>query len=179
MGHAGRAFFARAQPGIATRPARRRRLEPSIRLRSSVTMSQSASPSYTPPGQGGDSWSAQPHSITRVRADSARPTVDVLAVEEPLEIRVITAGRERQVTVTMRTPGADTELAVGFLLSEGVIATTDEVRAVRPCANQPNLLRIELIDECAERVDRIARNFVATSSCGLCGKTSLEAVSVS
>lgn len=101
---------------------------------------------------------------------------DDIAVEEPLEIRVVVAGREQRVTVTMRTPGADAELAIGFLIAERIVEHAAEVRAVQPCSTQPNLVRVELADHCASRVADIARNFVATSSCGLCGKTSLESV---
>jgi FdhD protein len=78
--------------------------------------------------------------------------------------------------VTMRTPGADSELAVGFLMAERIVREHLEVHAVRPCPTQPNLIRVELAETCATRVGALARNFVATSSCGLCGKTSLESV---
>lgn len=114
--------------------------------------------------------------ITRVAAGETRWLEDAIAVEEPLEIRAVVAAAEHRVTVTMRTPGADAELAVGFLMAERIVRQPDEVRAVRPCATQPNLVRVELTDACAPRVTEIARNFVATSSCGLCGKTSLESV---
>lgn len=115
-------------------------------------------------------------NITRVARDGTQSLDDAIAVEEPLEIRAVVGGGEHRVTVTMRTPGADAELAVGFLAAERIVTDASEVGAVRPCATQPNLIRVELADRCASRVAGIARNFVATSSCGLCGKTSLEAV---
>lgn len=115
-------------------------------------------------------------TIARVAAGETRWVDDTIAVEEPLEIRAVVAGIERRVTVTMRTPGADAELAVGFLKSERIVRAAGDVHAVRPCPTQPNLIRVDLVDECAPRVAEISRNFVATSSCGLCGKTSLESV---
>jgi FdhD protein len=125
---------------------------------------------------GASAQSAQPRPVIRVAASSGESVDDVVAVEEPLEIRILSAGQERRVTVTMRTPGNDAELAIGFLSAERIVATAGEIIAVRPCETQPNLLRVELMDHCAGRLDNIARQFVATSSCGLCGKTSLEAV---
>lgn len=115
-------------------------------------------------------------NIARVAAEGTCWVDDTIAVEEPLELRAVIAGVEHRVTVTMRTPGADAELAVGFLMAERIVRDAAEVRAVRPCVTQPNLIRVELAEECAPRVGEIARNFVATSSCGLCGKTSLESV---
>jgi FdhD protein len=92
---------------------------------------------------------------------------DELAVEEPLEIRI--AGRP--IAVTMRTPGHDEELALGFLLSEGI----RPVAAVVPADLAANTIEIE-----AEGVDleRLSRNFYTSSSCGVCGKGALEAVAV-
>lgn len=115
-------------------------------------------------------------NIARVAANGTCWVDDTIAVEEPLEIRAVVAGIEHRVTVTMRTPGADAELAVGFLMAERIVTSADEVHAVVPCITQPNLVRVELAEECAPRVAGLARNFVATSSCGLCGKTSLESV---
>ncbi|WP_299563137.1 formate dehydrogenase accessory sulfurtransferase FdhD [uncultured Mycolicibacterium sp.] len=113
----------------------------------------------------------------RAGAGVARP--ETLAVEEPLEIRV----NGRPVTVTMRTPGADVELAQGFLLTEGVITRRDDVLAVRYCrgatadgANTYNVLDVTLAAGVAPPDTDITRNFYTTSSCGVCGKASLEAV---
>lgn len=108
---------------------------------------------------------------------SARP--DSLAAEEPLEIRV--AGRP--LTVTMRTPGNDFDLARGFLVSEGVVAADSEIAAIRYCAgatadggNTYNVLDVLLADGVPLPDVSVERNFYTTSSCGLCGKASLEAV---
>lgn len=114
---------------------------------------------------------------------------DVVAIEEPLEIRVglqRPRGRIQQsVSVTMRTPGADAELAVGFLVGEGLLRRRDDVREVRHCgtpaeggAINPNVIRVELQDGVEIDLQRLQRNFYTTSSCGVCGKSSLEALSV-
>ena len=104
---------------------------------------------------------------------------DIITVEEPLEIRV----GGRALAVTMRTPGSDFDLAVGFLVSEGVVARSDEVQAVRYCAgaradglNTYNVLDVALADGVAAPDPSLERSFYTTSSCGLCGKASIDAV---
>jgi FdhD protein len=106
---------------------------------------------------------------------------ETLAVEEPLEIRV----NGSPVTVTMRTPGADIELAQGFLLTEGVIAKRDDVLTIRYCAgrgedgaNTYNVLDVALAPGVESPDLNVTRNFYTTSSCGVCGKASLDAVRV-
>ncbi|WP_043724306.1 formate dehydrogenase accessory sulfurtransferase FdhD [Kutzneria sp. 744] len=108
---------------------------------------------------------------------SARP--DTLAAEEPLEIRV----GGQPLSVTMRTPGHDFDLAAGFLVSEGVIGQTDELNAIRYCAgatvdngNTYNVLDVSLAPGVPPPDPSVERNFYTTSSCGLCGKASLDAV---
>ena len=110
-----------------------------------------------------------------------RRRADVLAVEEPLEIRV--AGES--LAVTMRTPGNDVELAAGFLVSEGVIHHGAQFRSAIHCGgpgtggtdgNTYNILDVALAPGVAPPDPDIARNFYTTSSCGLCGKASIEAV---
>ncbi|KAA1251766.1 formate dehydrogenase accessory sulfurtransferase FdhD [Mycobacterium simiae] len=104
---------------------------------------------------------------------------ETLAVEEPLEIRV----NGLSVTVTMRTPGSDFELAQGFLLTEGVIAGRADVLTVRYCGgrgvdgvNTYNVVDATLAPGVAPPDLDVTRNFYTTSSCGICGKASLEAV---
>jgi FdhD protein len=100
---------------------------------------------------------------------------ETLAVEEPLEIRV----DGTPITVTMRTPGSDIELAQGFLLTEGVIAQRDDVLTVRYCSgsgNTYNVLDVTLAPDVKPPELDVTRNFYTTSSCGVCGKASLEAV---
>jgi FdhD protein len=108
---------------------------------------------------------------------TARP--DTVAAEEPLEIRV--AGRP--LAVTMRTPGDDFDLARGFLVSEGVVSAAPDIAGIRYCAgatangvNTYNVLDVLLNDGIASPDPSLERNFFTTSSCGVCGKASLEAV---
>ena len=108
---------------------------------------------------------------------------ETLVVEEPLEIRVNGA----PVTVTMRTPGSDVELAQGFLLTEGVIVRREDVLTVQYCrgaetpdgTNTYNVLDVTLHPDVPPPNTDVTRNFYTTSSCGVCGKASLEAVRLS
>ncbi len=107
---------------------------------------------------------------------------ETLAVEEPLEIRV----NGTPITVTMRTPGSDFELAQGFLLTEGVIERRADVQAIRYCSgagpdglNTYNVLDITLAAAVPAPDTDVTRNFYTTSSCGVCGKASLDAVRLS
>jgi FdhD protein len=104
---------------------------------------------------------------------------DLLAVEEPLEIRV----GGRALAVTMRTPGHDFDLAAGFLVSEGVITRGEQFNTVRYCAgatdeglNTYNVLDVTLAPDVAPPDPSLERSFYTTSSCGLCGKASIDAV---
>jgi FdhD protein len=102
---------------------------------------------------------------------------DALAVEEPLEIRV----NGRSVAVTMRTPGHDRELAAGFLFSEGVIRTADDLLDILVCRTLPdgqqgNIVDAQVRPELAVDFDRLTRHVFSASSCGLCGKATLDSV---
>lgn len=116
--------------------------------------------------------------MKHLTAGKAISRPETLVVEEPLEIRVNGAA----VTVTMRTPGADFELAQGFLLTEGIIAGRDDVLTIRYCggavegANTYNVLDVTLAAGVAVPALDVTRNFYTTSSCGVCGKASLDAV---
>lgn len=112
---------------------------------------------------------------------------DLLAVEEPLEIRIVRAedaGRggdeaARRVSVTMRTPGADFELAAGFLFGEGLIEGADAIARIRYCTDaqqQYNTVSVHLAPGADWDPALLQRNFYTTSSCGVCGKASIEAV---
>ncbi|MEU9505504.1 formate dehydrogenase accessory sulfurtransferase FdhD [Micromonospora sp. NPDC048170] len=127
--------------------------------------------------------------ILRIDLDAAatgRTSVhrqDSLAVEEPLEIRVGAAGpgRRRPLAVTMRTPGDDLDLAIGFLLTEGLIRSADDVHTAQLCAgaetpNTYNVVDVVLAPGVPEPATDVARNFYTTSSCGVCGKASIDAV---
>src|SRR4051794_30863937 len=116
----------------------------------------------------GETW------IERVSGDgSTSRSLDELAVEEPLEIRVDGA----PLAVTMRTPGEDEELAVGFLAGEGLISGRDDVESVGPTGDfAANTIEVRTKD--GLRRDPGARSFYTTSSCGVCGKGALESVRV-
>ncbi|MGV0794198.1 formate dehydrogenase accessory sulfurtransferase FdhD [Mycolicibacterium sp. XJ1819] len=114
-----------------------------------------------------------------VTADDAVARPETLVVEEPLEIRV----NGNPITVTMRTPGSDIELAQGFLLTEGVVGRREDVLTVRYCKgagpenlNTYNVLDVTLATDVAMPDLDVTRNFYTTSSCGVCGKASLDAV---
>jgi FdhD protein len=118
--------------------------------------------------------------VTRVSLETgARSSEDILAAEEPLEIRV----GGTSLAITMRTPGNDFDLAAGFLVSEGVIAEAEHFAAVRYCAgatdeglNTYNVLDVTLGRGVPAPDPSLERNFYTTSSCGLCGKASIDAV---
>ena len=120
-------------------------------------------------------------SITRIfrwkQGVPGQAADDFLSREEPLEIRV----KGESVAVTMRTPGHDEELALGFLLSEGVIAGLGDVLEVAPCqqgeaALLGNVLNVFLAPSVELDLAKLRRNVYASSSCGLCGKASIESV---
>jgi FdhD protein len=119
-------------------------------------------------------------SVLRIDLDASgdpRRRPDDLAAEEPLEIRVGKA----PLAVTMRTPGHDVDLALGFLLTEGVIRAPDDVRTAQLCAgvetpNTYNVVDVTLADGVPAPETDPSRNFYTTSSCGVCGKASIDAV---
>ncbi|WP_342661736.1 Sulfur carrier protein FdhD (plasmid) [Rhodococcus ruber] len=120
--------------------------------------------------------------VLRIREGQSSYRSDTLAAEEPLEIRV----GGRALTVTMRTPGHDFDLALGFLVSEGVVCVEDQVSGVRYCpgatadsGNTYNIVDVDLAPGVAAPDASLERSFYTTSSCGLCGKASLDAVRTS
>jgi len=117
------------------------------------------------------------------RGVSVATADDAIAVEEPLEIRLgrVEDGKVRHqpVSITMRTPGDDFELAAGFLFTEGILQSSAQVREILHCGKgkgATNTLRVDLAEGVAVDVKRLERNFYTTSSCGVCGKTSIEAL---
>lgn len=115
----------------------------------------------------------------RLATDTATRRPETLVVEEPLEIRL----NGSALTVTMRTPGSDVELAHGFLLTEGIIGRRADVRTARYCLgdgedglNTYNVLDVTLAPGVPMPEEDVRRNFYTTSSCGICGKASLDAV---
>lgn len=99
---------------------------------------------------------------------------DEVAAEEPLEIRV----KNRAVSITMRTPGHDAELAAGFLLTEGMIGHREDVLRMEPCAldSGGNVLNVLLAPNVPVDFDKLTRHVFASTSCGLCGKATIESV---
>lgn len=127
--------------------------------------------------------SSIPVRVRRVEGHDARDVADVLAAEEPLEIQL---GYERNgwrvhkpVSITMRTPGSDFELAAGFLFSERILRRPDEIEQLRfePAGDDcSNVVRVELRAGTKVDLARLERHFYTTSSCGVCGKSSLAAL---
>lgn len=113
---------------------------------------------------------------TRIDGAAVHSRPDTLVVEDPLEIRV----NGRALAVTMRTPGDDVDLAVGFLCTEGVLAGADDLLAARRCGdggpNAGNVLDVRLAPGVPEPGPGTDRNFLTSSSCGVCGKASIDAV---
>lgn len=122
---------------------------------------------------------AAERTVWRVAADGDRRTdLDQLAVEAPLELRLrhgpLAARRSLSLAVTMRTPGQDEWLALGFLLTEGIIARREQVTDLQRL--DEHVLRLDLSPELDFQPEVVERNFYASSSCGLCGKASLDRI---
>src|SRR5690349_17321691 len=117
-------------------------------------------------------------SVMKIIDGNATVQDDFLAGEEPLEIRLIngSAGNriKKSISVTMRTPGNDAELALGFLFTEGIIHAIDEVKQYDESAE--NIIEVELFETAIPDLQKLERNFYTSSSCGVCGKSSLDAV---
>lgn len=131
--------------------------------------------------------------ITRIIQDGESEVLsDVLAIEEPLEIRLgFPDGKHRVVSITMRTPGDDAELAAGFLFTEGIVKAPEQIKQIRHCglkigmqkgtldraaALNSNTILVDLADASAVDLKKLERHFYTTSSCGVCGKSSIEAL---
>jgi FdhD protein len=111
----------------------------------------------------------------------ARVRPDYLATEEPMEIRLLTGDAKQTVAVTMRTPGADFELAAGFLYGEGIISSREEISRISYCVDADvdaqqryNIVNVELRGNREYDLRPLERHFYTTSACGVCGKASLE-----
>jgi FdhD protein len=109
----------------------------------------------------------------------ARVRPDSLATEEPMELRLVSGGATQTVAVTMRTPGADFELAAGFLYGEGIISSPDDVQKISYCVDADaeqryNIVNVELRGGRDYDPRSLERHFYTTSACGVCGKASLE-----
>ena len=127
--------------------------------------------------------SVVPTTIKKVNAGNIVDARDLLAAEEPLEIRLEYSedGRrvQKNISVTMRTPGNDAELAIGFLFTEGIIRLATDVVSVKPVsATNENIILVSLGEMVTPAIRKLERNFYTTSSCGVCGKASIEAVRI-
>src|ERR687893_1232287 len=121
---------------------------------------------------------------TRVRVvedGRARVRSDALATEEPMELRLLSGGARQTVAVTMRTPGADFELAAGFLYGEGIVSSPDDIRKISYCVDADvdaeqryNIVNVDLRGGRDYDLRGLERHFYTTSACGVCGKASLE-----
>jgi len=123
--------------------------------------------------------------IFRVSGNSKSPYLDDVSVEEPLEIRVLyrdgSTAVSKNISVTMRTPGNDAELAAGFLFTEGIISSQNQIKNIenqqsKCTTDAQNVIVVELKDHLTPNLMNADRNFYTTSSCGVCGKGSIEAI---
>jgi FdhD protein len=122
-------------------------------------------------------------SAWEVLPGAAHRGEDSLATEEPLEIRLLSGGARHPVAVTMRTPGADFELAAGFMFSEGILRTREQLRRVSYCVDRDvaeqqryNIVNVELAGVAPADLAPLERHFSVTSACGVCGKATMEAL---
>ena len=125
-------------------------------------------------------------TVHKVQGQEVTVASDVLAAEEPLEIRIgygpVGQREHRTLSITMRTPGHDFELAAGFLLTEGIIRSRQDLQGIIYCPDvekedeRENVVRAELAPTATPDLPRLERHFYTSSSCGVCGKTSIEAV---
>ncbi|MCW3107355.1 MAG: formate dehydrogenase accessory sulfurtransferase FdhD [Segetibacter sp.] len=119
--------------------------------------------------------------IIKINSAGMHNQDDMLAAEEPLEIRISfydsMQRMQKSISVTMRTPGNDFELATGFLFTEGIIKNVNDINTIKHCNGlHENVVRVELKDHVEVELRKLERNFYTTSSCGVCGKSSIEAV---
>ena len=123
--------------------------------------------------------------ITKVTGDEDLRATDALAIEEPLEIRLGYGPANnrtiRNISVTMRTPGNDAELALGFLFTEGIIKPQTDITSIEHCfiacaENKENVIQVDLREDIIPNLNNTERNFYTTSSCGVCGKASINSI---
>lgn len=134
------------------------------------------------------SLSVKPVEITKITSNGSKVSPDLMAVEEPLEIRIGFGGlgdrQQKSLSVTMRTPGHDFELATGFLFTEGIIESFDQIESIKYCEDvgrqeeRENVVRVEVKTNVDVDFEKLQRNFYTSSSCGVCGKSSIESVQV-
>jgi FdhD protein len=123
-----------------------------------------------------------PARVSAYESGERRDIVDDVATEEPLEIRLVAAGKTHTAAVTMRTPGADFELAAGFLFSEGIVSAREQIASITYCIDPQvdaeqryNIVNVELLGD-APQLERLERHFTMSSACGVCGKATIESL---
>ena len=126
--------------------------------------------------------------IRQFETNSKEDRDDLVAIEEPLEIRISFMRESKrvmqQVSITMRTPGNDTELAAGFLYTEGILTAPEQINEINVSGvdgqGNPtnNIVRVNVGDDVSLDPQRLRRNFISNSSCGVCGKSSLDSLEV-
>lgn len=126
-----------------------------------------------------DNRSVMTSDIVQVKGKENFFVQDTFAIEEPLEIQLSYfeegINKIRKVSVTMRTPGHDRELGAGFLFTEGIIRTKQEIAGIKE-GNGDNTVRVDLAEGVLPELKNTERNFYTTSSCGVCGKSSIDAI---
>lgn len=120
-------------------------------------------------------------SIWNIDHQGHRQQEDLLAIEEPVEIRLGFDGKQKSISITMRTPGHDFELSAGFLYTEGIIQNRAQIKSIEhPKSWNPemdgNIVLIHLAEGTEIDFQKLERHFYTSSSCGVCGKSSIEAV---
>ena len=119
-------------------------------------------------------------NIYKIGSGEINETADKVAVEEPLEIQLAystaTGSMHKNIAVTMRTPGNDDELAAGFLFTEGIIKNRTDILEIKQPSSDENRILVVLKENTVPVLANAARNFYSTSSCGICGKASIDAI---
>ncbi len=125
--------------------------------------------------------------IIKIGEQGQQNISDLVAIEEPLEIRLgigqVEHREQLSLSITMRTPGHDKELAIGFLYAEGIIDSIADVSSIEYCETvkpeeEGNVIRVELIPSIQIKEEKFFRHFYTSSSCGVCGKSSIESIDV-
>lgn len=124
-----------------------------------------------------------PARVLAIDGESSREIVDDLATEEPLEIRLVAGPYVKSLAVTMRTPGSDFELAAGFLFSEGILTSRDQIAGISYCIDpgvdmeqRYNIVNVALTGDALPQLERLERHFTMSSACGVCGKANIDAL---
>lgn len=121
-----------------------------------------------------DNPAERPATVVRYQGGERHQAADLVATEEPLEIRLLTASGERTVALTMRTPGCDAELAAGFLYAERVISGKDDLVGFTAGGDEENRVLVELAPGLDPDLAPLERHFFTSSACGVCGKAALD-----